>query len=97
MGIEPVTTAAICTYPTRAADGKHYIDSFNGSLPVACVVAGFPAGQGIVRCTLADIDYAAESGADEIDIVINRTLVLYGKVRGCILTSNAAVTAIPPS
>ena len=77
LGVAPVTTASVCVYATRVQDSRKYLDAF-GSLPIATVVAGFPAGQGIVECTLSEIKYATESGANEIDIVVNRTLVLDG-------------------
>lgn len=79
LGIKPVTTAVICGYPTRAADFKHYLNQWKSDLPIATTVAGFPAGQGTVRCALDEVHYAVGLGANEIDIVINRTLVINGK------------------
>lgn len=68
-----LTTAAVCVYPARVEDCRGV------SVPVASVVAGFPAGQGPLASTLAEIEYAAANGASEIDIVINRTLALCGQ------------------
>lgn len=77
----PVTTGAVCVYPTRAAECKHYLNAFGsqGHLSIATVVAGFPAGQGLVQQTLEETKFAIDSGANEIDIVINRTQVLNGQ------------------
>ncbi|CAH2008128.1 unnamed protein product [Acanthoscelides obtectus] len=43
------------------------------------VATGFPAGQTPLNARLAEIRYAVENGATEIDIVINRPLALAGK------------------
>jgi hypothetical protein len=49
------------------------------SLPVA---TGFPAGQTHLKTRLEEIRLAVEDGATEIDVVINRTLVLTGQWEG---------------
>lgn len=82
LGIEqPVTTAVICGYPTRAADFKHYLNQWHSDLPIATTVAGFPAGQGTVEAALSEVHYAVNNGANEIDIVINRPLAIDGQWR----------------
>lgn len=43
------------------------------------MATGFPAGQTPLKTRLEEIKYAVEQGANEIDIVINRTLVLTGQ------------------
>lgn len=43
------------------------------------MATGFPAGQTPLKTRLEEIKYAVEQGAKEIDIVINRTLVLTGQ------------------
>lgn len=43
------------------------------------MATGFPAGQTPLKTRLEEIKYAVEKGANEIDIVINRTLVLTGQ------------------
>ena len=45
-------------------------------IPVASVATGFPAGQTPLPQRLAEIRYAADHGADEIDIVIHRAHAL---------------------
>lgn len=46
------------------------------------MAAGFPAGQTPLKTRLEEIQLAVEDGAKEIDIVINRTLVLTGQWEG---------------
>lgn len=53
--------------------------SFFRSLPVA---TGFPAGQTHLKTRLEEVKLAVEDGATEIDVVINRTLVLTGQWEG---------------
>jgi deoxyribose-phosphate aldolase len=65
---------AICVYPTMV---PHAVKALRGSgIPVASVATGFPAGLTPLHLRLAEIKYAVEEGAEEIDIVINRALVL---------------------
>ena len=45
-------------------------------IPVASVATGFPAGLTPLPVRLAEINYAVEEGAEEIDIVITRAHVL---------------------
>jgi len=47
-------------------------------VPVASVATGFPAGLMPLDLRLAEIRYAVDQGAAEIDIVISRALVLRG-------------------
>lgn len=69
-----ITTGAVCVYPTMV---PHAIKALEGSgIPVASVATGFPAGLTPLPLRLAEITYAVEQGADEIDIVITREHVL---------------------
>ena len=43
---------------------------------IAAVATGFPSGQYSLKTRLKEIHWAVESGASEIDIVINRALAL---------------------
>jgi deoxyribose-phosphate aldolase len=55
----------------------HAVRALEGSgIPVASVATGFPAGLTPLPQRLAEIRYAVEQGADEIDIVITRAHVL---------------------
>lgn len=72
----PLTVGAVCVYPTMVAAA---VSALAGSgIPVASVATGFPAGLAPMRLRLAEIRYAVEAGADEIDIVITREHVLTG-------------------
>ena len=70
----PPKVGAICVYPTMV---PHAVKALRGSgIPVASVATGFPAGLTPLPIRLAEIKYAVEEGAEEIDIVINREQVL---------------------
>ncbi|MFE0757631.1 deoxyribose-phosphate aldolase [Inquilinus sp. NPDC058860] len=70
----PPTVGAVCVYPTMVgAAVKALAGSF---IPVASVATGFPAGLTPLPQRLAEIRYAVEEGAAEIDIVIHRAQVL---------------------
>mmetsp|Transcript_4241 Transcript_4241/g.11854 ORF Transcript_4241/g.11854 Transcript_4241/m.11854 type:complete len:324 (+) Transcript_4241:29-1000(+) len=83
----PLTTGAVCVYPSRVPDAVAALAKSQSSsdpdspIPVASVATGFPAGQTPLNLRLAEIRYAVEQGAREIDIVLNRTLVLTGQWR----------------
>lgn len=71
-----LTTGAVCVYPTMVG---HAVRALDGSgIPVASVATGFPAGLMPLPLRLAEIRYAVDEGAREIDIVITRELVLRG-------------------
>jgi len=71
-----VTVGAVCVYPSRVRDA---VEALGGSgILVASVATGFPAGQTPLPQRNAEIEQAIESGAHEVDTVINRTLVLTG-------------------
>ena len=74
LGLERVTTGAVCVYPTMVAAA---VKALRGTgIPVASVATGFPAGLMPLDLRLAEIRYAGDQGADEIDIVITRAHVL---------------------
>lgn len=75
LGLEdtPPTVGAVCVYPTMVPAA---VKALKGSgIPVASVATGFPTGLTPLPQRLAEIKYAVEEGAGEIDIVINRALV----------------------
>lgn len=76
-------TAAVCIYPTRVADAYEALNQFKkiGKIQIAAVATGFPSGSYPLETRLKEIDYAIEKGATEIDIVIDRSLVLTQKWR----------------
>lgn len=70
----PPTVGAVCVYPTMVGPA---VKALAGSgIPVASVATGFPAGLTPLPQRLAEIRYAVDQGAQEIDIVINRAQVL---------------------
>jgi len=70
----PPKVGAVCVYPTMVAPA---VKALAGSgIPVASVATGFPAGLTPLKLRLAEIAYAIEEGAEEIDIVITRAHVL---------------------
>ncbi len=90
------SVAAICVYPARIADAK---ETLRGStVKVASVATGFPSGQTYLDVKLAETRQAAESGADEIDMVIDRGAFLagqYGTVFDEIVAVKAEAGAAP--
>ena len=78
LGLEDydLTTGAVCVY---AAMVPSAVKALRGSkVPVASVATGFPAGLTPLPQRLAEIKYAVDAGADEIDIVISRAHALTG-------------------
>ncbi len=71
-----LTTGAVCVYPVMVATAVKALDGTK--VPVASVATGFPAGLTPLPQRLAEIRYAVDQGAAEIDIVINRAQVLRG-------------------
>ena len=70
------TVGAVCVYPTMVAAAVKALQGSN--IPVASVATGFPAGLMPLKLRLAEIRYAVEEGAQEIDIVLHRALVFSG-------------------
>jgi deoxyribose-phosphate aldolase len=71
--------AAICIYPTFVAEAK---EALRGSaVKVASVATAFPSGQTFRDIKIAETRAAAEAGADEIDMVIDRGAFLAGDYR----------------
>lgn len=71
--------AAVCVYPSMVAVA---VDALSGSgVKVASVAGAFPSGLSDLRVRLDDIGAAVAAGADEIDIVLNRSAFLSGDFR----------------
>lgn len=76
LGLDRLTVGAVCVYPTMV---PHAVKALDGSgIPVASVATGFPAGLMPLPLRLAEIRWAVDQGADEIDIVITREHALLG-------------------
>jgi deoxyribose-phosphate aldolase len=70
------SVAAICIYPTWVAVAR---DALTGSgVRVASVSTGFPSGQTFTDIKVTETRLAAQAGADEIDMVIDRGAFLSG-------------------
>lgn len=74
LGLGAVQTGAVCVYPTMVAAAVRALEG--SGIPVASVATGFPAGLMPLDLRLAEIRYAVDQGAQEIDIVITRAHVL---------------------
>ena len=70
------STAAVCVYPPFVAQAKQLLKGTD--IHVASVAGAFPAGQSPIEIKVAEVEYAAKAGADEIDMVISRGKFLEG-------------------
>ncbi|MFM8944294.1 MAG: deoxyribose-phosphate aldolase [Actinomycetota bacterium] len=69
--------AAVCLYPTLVPVA---VERLRGTgVAVASVAGGFPAGLTPLAARLAEIREVVAMGADEVDIVLNRSLFLGGR------------------
>lgn len=75
---KPIHTAAVCVYPSKVRHVVQILNDRNAAdvVKVASVAAGFPSGQYPLTTRLEEVRYAIQYGAQEIDIVIDRSLVL---------------------
>jgi len=71
--------AAVCFYPPFVRQAKQLLEGTG--IKVASVAAGFPAGQLPIELKVAEVKYAVDEGADEIDIVISRGKLLANKCK----------------
>ena len=71
------SAAAVCVYPNMIPIAKEILKG--SSVKLASVATSFPAGQVPLEIRLSDVKEAVRLGADEIDMVMNRSLFLTGK------------------
>ncbi|XP_063361547.1 deoxyribose-phosphate aldolase [Cydia amplana] len=78
---EKVRTAAVCVYPNRVSDAYSTLKrmGLTDEIQVASVATGFPSGLYPLQPRLLEISKAVDDGATEIDVVLDRSLVLTGK------------------
>ncbi len=69
--------AAVCVYPTLVKVVKENLR--DDKIGVASVAGAFPAGQSPIHIKVAEVKYAVEQGADDIDMVLSRGKFLDGK------------------
>ncbi|XP_059062137.1 deoxyribose-phosphate aldolase [Achroia grisella] len=74
-------TAAVCVYPSRIKDAYSTIHHMGLSkeILIASVATGFPSGLYPIDSRLDEIKAAISNGATEIDIVVDRSLILTGE------------------
>jgi deoxyribose-phosphate aldolase len=73
------SVAAVCVYPELVPVAKGQLEG--SGVKVASVAGAFPSGLSSLRARLEDIRTAVAYGADEIDIVLNRSAFLSGRYR----------------
>lgn len=76
---EPVKVGAVCVYHAMVPAAVAALDG--SGIPVAAVSTGFPAGLTPLDLRIKEIEASVAVGAREIDIVIDRGLVLTGQWR----------------
>ncbi|MBE9034452.1 deoxyribose-phosphate aldolase [aff. Roholtiella sp. LEGE 12411] len=69
--------AAVCLYPAYV---KQAVELLHGKNPKVCTVVGFPAGATTSAVKLYEAQEAADSGATELDVVINLGWLKAGKI-----------------
>jgi deoxyribose-phosphate aldolase len=73
------SVAAVCVYPALV---PVVVGQLSGSkVRVASVAGSFPSGLGPLEERLGEIRTVVEAGADEVDIVLNRSAFLAGRYR----------------
>ena len=87
-----VRVGAVCVYHHLVSQAKNQL---KGQLPIAAVSTGFPAGLSSFSTRKKEVVDSIKSGANEIDIVINRGFViqnnwkkLYDEVKSFKLAAN---------
>jgi deoxyribose-phosphate aldolase len=71
------SVAAVCIYPHLVPVAAGQLK--NTGVKVASVAGGFPSGLGPLDARLREVREVVDLGADEIDIVLNRSLFLGGQ------------------
>jgi deoxyribose-phosphate aldolase len=71
------SVAAVCVYPTLVRDAAEAVAGTG--VKVASVAGAFPSGMSSLDLRLTEIRRAVADGADEIDIVLNRSAFLAGR------------------
>ncbi len=71
------TVAAVCVYPSMVATARKAVG--DSGVKIASVATAFPSGQAPRNVKIADVKYAVQQGADEIDMVISRGKFLEGE------------------
>ncbi len=79
MGDANIQAGAVCVYHAMVPAAVEALA--DSAIPVAAVSTGFPAGLSPFSTRVKEIELSVAAGAREIDIVIDRGLVLTGNVK----------------
>lgn len=66
--------AGVCVYPNFLELAKNYLK--NSKTKVVAVTGNFPTGQTRLKAKLTETRMAIDSGADEVDYVVDRTAII---------------------
>ena len=69
--------AAVCVYPVFVKQARGLLHG--SGIKVASVAGAFPHGQSPLKVKLEEVRYALDEGAEEIDMVLSRGLLLEGE------------------
>lgn len=69
--------AAVCVYPVFVKQARGLLHG--SGIKVASVAGAFPHGQSPIKVKLEEVRYALDEGAEEIDMVLSRGLLLEGE------------------
>lgn len=69
--------AAVCVYPRYVGVARHTLEGIG--IGVTSVAGAFPHGQLPTELKVEEVRYAVAQGADEVDVVISRGLLLAGE------------------
>jgi deoxyribose-phosphate aldolase len=75
------SVAAVCLYPQLVPVAVEHLRGTD--VKVASVAGAFPSGLGPLEARLVEIRDVVDMGADEVDIVLNRSLFLGGQYAQC--------------
>ena len=74
------TVAAVCVYPPFVSTARRVLEG--SGIRVAVVAGAFPHGQLPLPLKVDEVKRVVDDGADEVDIVINRGLLMAGESGG---------------
>jgi deoxyribose-phosphate aldolase len=89
------SVAAVCIYPELVPVASGQLEGTG--VRVASVAGAFPSGLGPLDDRLSEIRHAVAMGADEVDIVLNRSAFLSGRYRQAFEEIAAAKEASGPA
>jgi len=92
--------ASVCVNPRYVEVAKHHLNEMESKVKVVCVI-GFPLGENAQEMKAMEAVFAAQAGADELDMVISISAVknkdyeyVYEEVKRVVDCTNIPVKAI---